>query len=153
MTTPKTVAPLAQPEFYHRPPSIPLPVAHHVLSSGHHSDEAERAYANRILAGAENSLMLAMHVAAANEGIAETLTVSGGVSVQDAKIERVLEAIWAVRAAATEPVQTEAVLGQIESVTHEHVTPPPRSDHDHPPVPPDPIPITPPPPESEVGPE
>jgi len=138
MSSLQIVAAAAEPEFYQRVAFIALRVAHHIISSDHHhDDEASVAYANRIIAGAENALMLAMHVAASSERIADTLEVSGGVGVEDGKIERALESIWAVRAGATTPPQTEAVLGEMHSFTVENAPLVPRRDHDHPPPPPD----------------
>lgn|SRR5262245_19872382 len=94
------IAAASDPTFYTRVSFIALKVAQFVASedplTANHTNRME--YAARVLRGADNALLLSMHMASSNATISDTLATQGGSAVPDGDIEFALSAIWDARA-------------------------------------------------------
>jgi hypothetical protein len=133
MSSKEIVTAAAEPEFYQRVAFIALRVAH-AKAMASDSDEDTIGYANRVLAGSDNILMLAMHIAATSHAIAEKLEQGAPGDITDGRIEAAIENVWQSRARAFRPVALPAVPGAGDQLDDSNV--PPRADHDNPPAPP-----------------
>ena len=102
MASEQIIAAASDPTFYTRVSFIALKVAQNVASedpaTANHENRVN--YAARVLRGADNALLLAMHLAASNATIAATLETDGGSAVPDGDIEFALATIWDARANA-----------------------------------------------------
>ncbi|WP_046869348.1 hypothetical protein [Microvirga massiliensis] len=102
MATRDIIAAASQPTFYTRVSFLALKTAQNVASEDPSTpNHANRlAYANRVLRGEDKALLLALHIAAANNVIAGGLEEVGESAIPDADIEFVLSTIWDARANA-----------------------------------------------------
>jgi hypothetical protein len=92
----------ADPMFYTRVAFIALKAAQNVANedpgTANHANRA--AYAGRVFTGEDKATLIALHIAAANPTIAQTLETSGGDAVPDGDIEYAMGQIWDARANA-----------------------------------------------------
>jgi hypothetical protein len=95
----------SDPLFYSRVSFIALKVAQQVASEAEdYPNHANRMdYANRVLRGDDNAILLAQHVASSNATIAGALETDGPEAPPDADIEFALTSIWDARANAFAP--------------------------------------------------
>ena len=108
MSTTDIINAASDPVFYTRVSFISLKVAQNVAAedTGTANHENRVAYSGRIFRGDDNALLLALHIAASNPTIAQTLETQGGSAVPDGDIEYAMGGIWDSRAnsfAADEP--------------------------------------------------
>ena len=97
MSSKEVVIAAAEPEFYARVSFAALKVAAAVC--GEKNGSRERVgYANRIMRGEDNAVLLAQHVAASSSAIAKAL--EKGDDVSDKDIETALKDIWDARSSA-----------------------------------------------------
>jgi hypothetical protein len=108
MATADIIEEASKPTFYTRVSFIALKVAQNVAAEDpatpNHTNRI--AYAGRVLAGADQALLLSMHIAASNPTIASTLETSGGDAVPDGDIEFAMATIWDARANAFAAMET-----------------------------------------------
>lgn len=99
MSTSDIISAASDPIFYTRVSFISLKVAQNVASEDagapNHANRVE--YAGAIFRGDDNATLLAMHIAASNPTIAQTLETQGGEAVPDGDIEFAMGAIWDAR--------------------------------------------------------
>ena len=102
MASEEIIAAASDPTFYTRVSFISLKVAQNVASEDVATANHENriAYASRVLRGADNALLVSMHVASSNPTIAATLETEGGSAVPDGDIEFALASIWDARSNA-----------------------------------------------------
>jgi hypothetical protein len=91
----------SDPSFYGRVSFIALKVAQQVAAEdpGAANHDARLAYANRVLQGNDNAILLAQHVAT-NSTISGKLESDGPTGPPDGDIEFVLATIWDARSIA-----------------------------------------------------
>lgn len=102
MATSDIIAEVSKPTFYQRVSFLSLGVAQDVASEApaapNHANRV--AYANRIFTGAEDALLLSMHVVSSNATISAKVEADGGDAVPDGDIEFALASIWDARSNA-----------------------------------------------------
>lgn len=96
------IAAASDPVFYTRVAFIALKTAQNVASEdpAYPNHAIRKAYAGRVFRGEDKALLIALHVVAVNNVVADALVTGGGDAVPDGDIEYVLSTIWDARANA-----------------------------------------------------
>lgn len=102
MATLDIISAASNPVFYTRVAFIALKAAQNVAAEAANTpNHVNRvAYSGRVFRGDDKALLIALHIAASNPTIAQTLETGGGAAVPDGDIEFAMGQIWDARANA-----------------------------------------------------